>query len=133
MRLLLDTHVWIWAFEGSAALGPQCRKALRSPSAERLVSPVSTLEIARLAARGEIVLTCSLAEWVSRSLADLKLATLELDHATAIEAYALPEPFHLDPADRQLVAAARVHDCRLVTADARILDYRHVAALAARR
>ncbi len=122
MRYLLDTHVWIWAFEGSNRLGMKCRKALAVPSAERLVSPVSTMEIARLVARGEMELACP-----------LKLRTIELDHASAIEAYTLPEPFHQDPADRLLVAAARVHDLRIATADSRILQYGSVASLPAQK
>jgi PIN domain nuclease of toxin-antitoxin system len=133
MRLLLDTHVWIWAFEGSRSLGAKCRKALGAVAAERFVSPVSTMEIARLVARGEIELLCPLAEWVARSMAALQLRTLELDHATSMESYALPGEFHPDPADRLLVAAARVHGLRLVTADQRILDYGGVESLAARR
>jgi len=63
----------------------------------------------------------------------LKLRTIELDHASAIEAYTLPEPFHQDPADRLLVAAARVHDLRIATADSRILQYGSVASLHAQK
>ena len=133
MRYLLDTHVWIWAFEGSERLGAKSRKALGSESAERFVSPVSTMEIARLVARGEIELACPLHEWVARSMKALQLRTIELDHASAIEAYSLPEPFHPDPADRLLVAAARMHDLRIVTADSRILQYGSVASLPAQK
>ena len=111
----------------------KCRKALAAPSAERLVSPVSTMEIARLVARGEIELACPLQEWVARSMAALKLRTIELDHASAMEAYALPEPFHQDPADRLLVAAARLHDLHIATADSRILQYGCVASLPAQK
>jgi len=132
MRFLLDTHVWIWAFEGSASLGKRCREVLRKSNAERYVSPVSTLEISRLVSRREIVLTCPLQEWIRQSFVDLRMETLALDHPTAIEAYELIGGFHADPADRMLVAAARVHSCCLVTADARILAYPHVKTLNAR-
>jgi PIN domain nuclease of toxin-antitoxin system len=50
-----------------------------------------------------------------------------------MEAYALPEPFHKDPADRVLVAAARCHELTLLTADERILTYRGVRSRDARR
>jgi len=63
----------------------------------------------------------------------LKLRTIELDHASAIEAYALPEPFHQDPAGRLLVAAARVHGLSIATADRRILQYGSVASLLAHK
>jgi PIN domain nuclease of toxin-antitoxin system len=131
VKVLLDTHVWIWAAEGSKALGVKSRRLLTNRDTQRYVSPVSTLEIARLVARREILLACPLSEWVSRSMALLKLQTLELDHATAMDAYALPGDFHADPADRQLVATSRVHGLRLLTADARILAYRQVHSLPA--
>lgn len=91
------------------------------------------MEIARLVARREIELACPLQEWVARSMTALQLRTIELDHASAIEAYSLPEPFHPDPADRLLVAAARVHDLRMATADSRILEYGSVASLPAHK
>ena len=91
------------------------------------------MEIARLVARGEIELACPLQEWVARSMKALQLRTIELDHASAIEAYSLPEPFHPDPADRLLVAAARVHDLRIATSDSRILQYGSVASLPAQK
>ena len=50
-----------------------------------------------------------------------------------MEAYALPEPFHQDPADRLLVAAARVHDLHIATADSRILQYGSVTSLPAQK
>lgn len=49
-----------------------------------------------------------------------------------MEAYRLPGKFHKDPADRLLVATARVHDLTFVTADERILAYRGVRTLDAR-
>ena len=59
----------------------------------------------------------------------LRLQTMELDHATAMEASALPGDFHPDPAGRQLVAAARIHGMRLLTADTRILAHHEVQSL----
>ncbi len=132
MKVLLDTHVWIWAAEDSESLGVQCRQILLHPATERWVSPVSSLEIARLVARGEITLACPLSEWMNRSMRALKLQTIDLDHATALEAYALPGDFHADPVDRQLVATARVHGLQLLTANTRILAYRRVQSLSAR-
>lgn len=133
MKLLLDTHVWIWAFEGSRALGSKCRRILVSADNERWVSPISTLEIARLVDRGIIELVCPMSEWLVRSIKALKLRTLEIDHATAIEAYTLPGEFHADPADRLLVAAARVHGLKLVTADRKILSYGGVDSMSAKQ
>ena len=131
MKLLLDTHVWIWAFECPEKIGPSCRKVLAEESGERLVSPVSTLELARLVERGHIELVCPLAEWIRRSMTALRLRTCDLDHAVAMEAYALPGDLHPDPADRILVASARLAGAKLVTADRRILAYGAVETLPA--
>lgn len=133
MKVLLDTHVWVWAAHRSSSLGEGCREILLHPDTQRYVSPVSTLEIARLVARSELVIACSLSEWISKSMQALKLRTVELDHVVAMEAYALPGDFHANPADRQLVATARMRGLVLLTADSRILAYQHVRAMNATR
>jgi len=55
---------------------------------------------------------------------------IPIDLPVMQEAYSLPEPFHSDPADRIIVATARVHRCRVVTGDPKILNYPHVQSLA---
>lgn len=97
------------------------------------VCTVSTLEIARLLAAGHIELSMPLRDWIQQSLAALAAETVPLTHEMAIEAYALPGAFHRDPADRVLVAAARLQGWTLLTADDRILEYRDVRSLDARR
>jgi PIN domain nuclease of toxin-antitoxin system len=132
MNLLLDTHVWIWSQESPEELGSGTRAALVDSENAILVSTVSTLEMARMAALGRLSLTMDLRAWVDRSIEILQAATIALSHEMAIEAYRLPEPFHRDPADRLLVAAARTHAARIVTADDLILGYAHVQKLDAR-
>jgi len=125
---LLDTHVWIWSQMEPERLGPETRALLQNPTEDIQVATVSTLELARLVAGGQITLATTVTEWVAGALAALNVHTVELSHAVAVEAYALPEPFHRDPADRMLVATARLHDLGLITADSRILAYPHVRA-----
>ena len=133
MKLLLDTHVWIWSQQEPERLGSRTKGLLVSPEHESHVSTVSTLELARLAAAGVIVPSITLREWVERSIDALQARTLGPSHEVALEAYALPEPFHKDPADRVLVATARCHDLTMVTADERILSYPGVRTRDARR
>ena len=109
------------------------RKALADPRNGRTVCCVSTLEIARLVAAGDIVLRVPLADWVEQTLIDLRAESIPVSHEIAVEAYRLPEPFHKDPADRQIVACSRLHGLRLATADDRILKWKHVASIDARR
>jgi PIN domain nuclease of toxin-antitoxin system len=130
--ILLDTHVWIWAFEGSERLGESAKAILENRETERWVSPVSTLEIARLIAGKDHEINCTLAEWVDQSTSDLLLKSREVSHEIAMTAYQLPGEFHRDPADRQIVATAICHGLTLITADERILQYEAVKTVDAR-
>ncbi|CAN5396107.1 type II toxin-antitoxin system VapC family toxin [soil metagenome] len=133
VNLLLDTHVWVWAIETPDRLGPKTRKALLNPSIPCAVCSVSTLELARLVSGGDLVLEIPLAQWVEQSLRDLRADSLPVSNEVALEAYDFPAAFHRDPADRQIVACARLHGLQLVTADDRILRWEHVASLDARK
>lgn len=133
MNLLLDTHVWVWAIEAPERLGPKTRRALLDPAQPTALCCVSTLEIARLIFGGHLLLQIPLADWVSQSLRDLRADSYPVTHEIAEEAYRLPEPFHRDPADRQLVACARLHRLTLATADDRILGWKHIASIDARK
>ena len=132
MNLLLDTHVWIWSQECPERLGERTRRRILDPTRSLNVCTVSTLEIARLIASGALALDGRLTQWVERSIELLQAHTIEVSHAIAIAAYALPADFHKDPADRILVATARTCGLELLTADERILDYPHAHAFDAR-
>jgi PIN domain nuclease of toxin-antitoxin system len=82
---------------------------------------------------GDLVLQIPLQEWVEKSLADLRAETLPVTNEIAVEAYRLPEPFHRDPADRQIVACARIHELTVATADERILKRPYVSSVDARK
>jgi PIN domain nuclease of toxin-antitoxin system len=133
MRYLLDTHVWLWSHEADAKFGPKAQGILTSSEDERLVSAISTFEIARLIRKGRLILQQSFASWSAQSLHDLVATTIDVTHEIAWEAYNLPGSFHKDPADRLLIATARLHDLTLLTADDSILSYQHVKRAAARR
>jgi PIN domain nuclease of toxin-antitoxin system len=130
--VLLDTHVWIWAFDGSERLGRSAKEILVNPETERWISPISTLEIARLMEGGDIAINCPLSEWVEQSIHDLRLKSQEVNHEIAIKAYQLSGTFHRDPADRQIVVTAICHGLTLMTADERILQYPAVKTIDAR-
>ena len=86
-----------------------------------------------LASYGRIVLGKPIGLWLEEALADPGPAIDPLTPQIAIESYALPEVFHRDPADRLIVATARVASATLMTRDRRILDYAargHLAAIA---
>ena len=126
MTLLLDTHVWVWAVEAPEKLGRRTKALLQKSNNDRLVSAISVLEIARLCADESIIFSISPKTWIEASARELQLHHVSVEYPVAIEAYALPDPFHRDPVDRILVATARLHQATLLTADERILAYPHV-------
>ena len=134
--LLLDTHVWLWVVAGAPDLSVKARDAIVETAAagSLRIAAISLWEIALLASRGRIVLGKSIGLWLDEALADPGPAIDPLTPQVAIESQALPDVFHRDPADRLIVATARVANATLMTRDRRILDYAargHLAAIAA--
>lgn len=99
---------------------------------QALVPAIAALEVAQKVWAGGLRLPEEPAAWFAHALANFRLRELPLRAAAAIGAYGLPEPFHRDPADRIIVAAARRLRAPLLTADRRILAYAqagHVEAI----
>jgi PIN domain nuclease of toxin-antitoxin system len=87
------------------------------------VSAISALEVAQKHARGRLVLSSRPARWFPELLDRHGLREVEIVHELAIAAYDLPGDFHADPADRIIVATARLLDLAVVTSDRRILGW----------
>lgn len=123
---LLDTHVWIWFMEGrhEELSRRSWRKLERGSEAGRLlVSVISVWEVAMLVARGRLRLRLAIDDWVRRGLAAPGIRIAELTPEIALDSTRLPESRHSDPADCLLIATARHNAARLVTRDARIIEY----------
>jgi PIN domain nuclease of toxin-antitoxin system len=120
MKLLLDTHIWIWNDVEPWKLSSEVTRELASPGNELWVSPVSIWEIIVLLEKRRIDLKQDFGRWVEESSRDLDLreAVLTLEVAHEVRFTILG---HRDPADRFLVATAKVYDLTLVTADERLL------------
>ncbi|MBU2809508.1 type II toxin-antitoxin system VapC family toxin [Acidithiobacillus ferrooxidans] len=124
--LLLDTHAWVWYAEGSKRQLPSAVLAAidQARLGNRLyVSSISVWEIGMLCAKEKISLSAPVSDWIRRALDVPGLRLLLLDAETALESTQLPDSPHGDPADRFLIAAARIHGLRLVTADRKIREY----------
>jgi PIN domain nuclease of toxin-antitoxin system len=118
LKLLLDTHVWLWALHDPSRLSPRVRDVLRNPANEVWLSPVSTWEALLLNAKDRIRLPANLSEWLTAATAPLREAPLT--HEIVLIAQQLPLP-QRDPADRFLAATAQILDLTLVTADDSLL------------
>lgn len=117
-RLLLDTHVLLWANAAPDRLGPVATERLLDPSFEILVSAVSVAEIAIKRSIGRLSMSLPTAS-LMEPLAAIELA-LTNKHAAALERLPL---LHRDPFDRLLAAQAMSDGVTLLTADRRLLAY----------
>ena len=121
MKLLLDTHVWVWSLLEPARLTDEVRAALDSDDNQLWLSPISTWETLLLVERGRISVEGEPQALVSRMLNAGPFREAPLTHAVAQESRNLSLE-HSDPADRFIAATAVVYDLTLVTADARLVD-----------
>lgn len=129
MTVVLDTCAIVWAIGDPGRLPDAVAGILTADDTRVCVSAVSCAEIACASQRGRIDIDRHWRRWFRHYVELNGWTVLPLDLDTVEEAYALPDPFHRDPADRLIVAAARGLSAPVVTADARILDYPHVKTL----
>lgn len=124
--LLLDTHCWVWMQLGlTGRFAPASLRTIeRSARAGDVgVSVISVWEVGMLEAKGRLELRMTCADWIRAALATPGLSLIPLSTEIALESSRLPGSFQGDPADRMLIATARVTGARLMTKDRKILDY----------
>jgi len=123
--LLLDTHVWLWVVGGVEPLKRSVLSTVEGAArgGRIRVSVISVWEVAMLEAKGRIRLTKDCLAWVRDALAAPGTSLVPLSPEIAVESSRLPGTFHGDPADRILVATARLLGGTLLTRDDGILAY----------
>ncbi len=129
MRLLLDTHIWLWSLREPDRLGPRTQHELENPANELWLSPISTWEALILHEKGRVRIEGDLDLWVADATARFRVAPLTHEIVTVSVRLSLPQR---DPADRFLAATAKVLGLTLVTADANLLGLGEIATLANR-
>jgi PIN domain nuclease of toxin-antitoxin system len=125
VRLLLDTHILIWLAEGHPKLPVKSRRYIDRIAARHglAVSAISFWEASMLGLKGRIALTRPITDWRNGVLATPGIIEIAVSGDIGIEAVNLPAGLHDDPADRFLVATARLHNFALGTRDFRLLEY----------
>ena len=121
MKLLLDTHLLLWAAQGVESLPPEAQPLMSAPENELFFS---------VASLWEVVIKCGLGRddfqvdprLLRRGLLDNGYRELPLLSEHVVTIGALP-PLHKDPFDRLLIAQAMVEGITLLTADARVAEY----------
>lgn len=116
MRLLLDTHAFLWWVEDAAELSVRARKAIADPANTCLLSLASCWEMAIKLSLGKMKLAGTMERFIPEQLAINGFTYLDIEFRHVVAVAALPFQ-HRDPFDRLLAAQARVEDLSIVSAD----------------
>jgi PIN domain nuclease of toxin-antitoxin system len=122
VKLLLDTHILLWATCEPENLPRAARAAVEEPGNVRLISAASAWEIATKHALRKLTLRESAEALLRRAVVDLCAIELPITVQHALASASLPK-HHADPFDRLLVAQAITEGALLLTADARLPCY----------
>ena len=120
MKLLLDTHIWLWYLQGNDRLSENLRQIMNLPDTELWLSPINVWEIIVLAKKGRIELKGDPQVWVKKYLRSLDFKEARITHEIAMKSR-LIQLSHQDPADRFIAATAIELDLTLATVDRRLL------------
>jgi PIN domain nuclease of toxin-antitoxin system len=122
VRLLVDTHAFLWFAGGDAKLSPRARRRIEDPAHDRFLSVASIWEMAIELSLGKLSLAISLDTLVEQGAIDNGFSLLDVrrEHASGVEHL----PFHhRDPFDRLLVCQAMTDGLTLVSNDAALDSY----------
>lgn len=116
MRLLVDTHVFLWYITADRSLATLHRAAIQEPANEVFLSVVSVWEAVIKYGLGKLPLPAPPHEYIPSQRQAHRIASLPIEEGALAHLAKLP-PFHRDPFDRMLVAQALQHDLTIVTVD----------------
>lgn len=122
MKLLLDTHTFMWWDSDPNQIPSATLDRLKQPENEVLVSLVSLWEIQIKTQLGKLALRAALADIVSQQQADNDIRLLPISLPHILELDKLPY-YHKDPFDRLLIAQSRVESSSIVSRDTAFRNY----------
>mgnify|MGYP001180821682 FL=1 len=121
MRLLVDTHAFLWFAAGDARLSKAARRALEKDDGEWWLSAASVWELSIKSGLGRLTLPAPAAEYIADKVrAGVRVLSVDWTHAAAVERLT---PHHRDPFDRLLVAQAQAERLAIVTGDKMFARY----------
>jgi PIN domain nuclease of toxin-antitoxin system len=129
MKLLLDTHIWIWAVESPEKLNRRVRRELDKSGNELFLSPLSIWEAHNLEKRKRLRARQGFSRWLDDVFALVPLREVPLTFAVAAQASHISLP-QADLGDLFLAATASVFDLTLVTSDSQLLQCSWLKTLA---
>jgi PIN domain nuclease of toxin-antitoxin system len=129
MKLLLDTHIWLWIHREPWKLTSEVHQILADPETDLWLSPVSIWELITLLDKKRVSIREDMNQWIEKSKRELSLREAPFSWEVAQE---LRFTLLRDPADRFLAATAKALDLTLVTADERLMRVDGLRVLANR-
>lgn len=132
LSVLLDTHILVWWRAEPHRLNEAQSRILRDledRSQPAAISAITLWELAKLVHLGRRRINQPLGEWLAEIENHRMIEVLPIDAGVVTESVQLGDDFHRDPADQIIVATARYHHLRLLTADERIHKWGKVHAI----
>ncbi|MBE9011821.1 type II toxin-antitoxin system VapC family toxin [Pseudanabaenaceae cyanobacterium LEGE 13415] len=116
MKVLLDTHIWLWYLFDDPQLSQNLKSTISDSDTELWLSPITVWEVMLLAEKGKLSLPPDPITWINQALRELESQQAVLNHEIALLSRQLACP-HQDPADRFIAATAIHYDLQLATMD----------------
>jgi PIN domain nuclease of toxin-antitoxin system len=129
--IVLDTHAWVWFVSNPELLSRKATAAVADAVSEKrvFISSISAWEVALLVARGRLLLTMEVGEWVARTESLPFFQFVPVNNAIAVKSVVLPGPLHADPADRVIIATALTLGAPIITKDRKLRSYPHIKTI----
>jgi PIN domain nuclease of toxin-antitoxin system len=129
MKLLLDTHIWLWSLGETHRLSRRVAKELDNRQNELWLSPISMWEAFLLFKKKRVQISTDFSTWLANSLSVLPVieAPLTFEVARTLPTLAVP---HEDPTDLFLAATAKAFELTLITADRNLIKTEGISVLA---
>ena len=128
MRILLDTHIFLWLIDDDKRLSEQYRQAIQDPNNEKFLSVVSIWECVIKYQIGKLDFPSSPETYLPMERRKHLVKTLTVDENSIAQLIRLPL-LHKDPFDRLIMAQALQHDLTIMTEDKLILAYPDIRLL----
>lgn len=122
MKVLLDTHVFLWWIADDPQLSSRARQIMEAADTEPFLSAASGWEIAIKSRLGKLKLPADLQGFVAEQLRVNAIQVLPIQMAHALHVFTLPD-HHRDPFDRMLVAQSQLERLPILTSDPQIAQY----------
>jgi PIN domain nuclease of toxin-antitoxin system len=122
MRVLLDTHAWLWFVLGDNSLSSAARSLIEDPTNEKLLSPASYWEISIKISMGKYLLPRTYDEFMQHAIIDQGFSIIPISPSHTAALIAMPF-HHRDPFDRLLIAQAQVEHVPVISIDSALDAY----------